>query len=128
MTTKEMAEIWGISEKTVANYCSKEQIPNAEKNRGVWNIPKRSIKPLNKDDIRRLLILSTRLHNNPELECDYSTFDFKEEDIRLVYESLFYRGYIHDISNIDTARIPYELTITEKGFQLIDESKKFTIM
>jgi len=124
MTTKEMAKKWGVNEHTVANYCKKDYIPNAKKENGSWNIPENSIKPLSIADIRRLLLVTVKLRNNPSLGCDWSTFDFDKNDLRLIYESLHYRKYIGDISDIDTNRIPYEMEITEKGMELIENIKE----
>ena len=126
MTTKEAAAIWGIKEKTISNYCNLGYIPNAEKVAGRWIIPDKSLKPLSQDTIRRLLIVSIGLKNNVASGCDWSTFDFKEEDIRLVYESLHYRKYIKEITNISTNRIPYELELTEKGVELIEGANNKT--
>lgn len=96
-------------------------IPNCKKNGREQDIPDDSIKPLTEKDIRRLLLISVRVQNDENLECDWSTFDFKPEDIRKVYESLVYRKYIRYIKNTPTERIPYELKFTQKGMDLIDK-------
>lgn len=44
-TTKEIAELWGINERQVADYCRTGEIQNAHKKSGRWLIPVDAINP-----------------------------------------------------------------------------------
>jgi len=45
MTTREVAELWGISERQVSKYCSEGRIATAQKSGGSWLIPVGTEKP-----------------------------------------------------------------------------------
>lgn len=128
MTPKKAAETWQLSVYTVRKYCKDRKIPNVQKiKKGTWEIPDGSIKPLKESEIRKVLLLTLQLKNNPRFPLDWSTYDFSKEDIRKVYDSLAYRKYI-DICDVeDIKQIPYEARITEKGMNLIERSKKAKI-
>lgn len=46
MTTKDAAELWGISMRRVQALCDRGQIPSAVKMGDVWLMPKGTTKPL----------------------------------------------------------------------------------
>lgn len=46
MTTKDAAELWGISMRRVQALCDRGQIPSAVKMGDVWLMPKGTAKPL----------------------------------------------------------------------------------
>ncbi|WP_251197688.1 Fic family protein [Anaerotardibacter muris] len=45
LSAKEIAKQWGVSERTVRNYCVHDQIPGAFKTGKTWNIPASADKP-----------------------------------------------------------------------------------
>lgn len=128
MNTKIAADLWGLSTSTVANYCRKDIIINKFKiNKKRWYISIDEIKPLPINDIHKLLVLTLQLKNNPTLDIDWSTFSFDETSIKTIYTNLVSQKYIEkfEISNIK--RIPYEVVLTQKGFDLATKfSKKET--
>ena len=58
MTVKKAAEQWGISEKTVIDYCKKGLIKGAKK-AGVWVLPEESQKPVVKRGRKKEYKLTT---------------------------------------------------------------------
>lgn len=49
LSVKEIAKKWGISERSVRNYCSSGRIPEAFLTGKTWNIPENAIKPERKN-------------------------------------------------------------------------------
>ena len=45
LTTKEISEIWDISERMVRRFCVEGRIPEAEIIYGIWMIPEGAPKP-----------------------------------------------------------------------------------
>lgn len=45
ITTKEIAEKWGISDRRVLQYCNAGRVPGAVKMGNTWIIPKNAEKP-----------------------------------------------------------------------------------
>ena len=46
LSATEIAKLWGVSERTVRNYCTHGQIPGAFKTGKTWNIPVSATKPV----------------------------------------------------------------------------------
>ena len=44
MTTKQVADLWRISDRRVLQYCNDERIEGAEKMGNTWLIPKNAVK------------------------------------------------------------------------------------
>lgn len=47
-TAKELSTLWGVSVRMISVYCTKGEIPGAEKVGSMWLIPKDAKKPLDK--------------------------------------------------------------------------------
>lgn len=45
LTVKEIAELWGISERSVRNYCAEGRVPDAFRDGKSWKIPEDAVKP-----------------------------------------------------------------------------------
>ncbi|MBQ9949705.1 MAG: helix-turn-helix domain-containing protein [Clostridia bacterium] len=128
MSTKTAAELWGLSSRTVSDYCKKNRIHRRFKNGKLgWYIHIDEIKPLSDTEIHRLLVLSIQLKNDPSLTIDWTTFNFDDEAIDAIYQSLCLSGYIHSYSVSDKRRIPYEVILTQKGLEMATAFNKKSI-
>ena len=47
-TAKELSTLWGVSVRMISVYCTKGEIPGAEKVGSMWLIPKNVTKPADK--------------------------------------------------------------------------------
>ena len=45
LTSAQMAEKWGVSERSVRNYCNEGRVDGAVLIGKIWNIPENAIKP-----------------------------------------------------------------------------------
>ena len=128
MSTKTAAKFWGLSPRTVSDYCKNGRIHRKFKNGKLgWYIYIDEIKPLSDTEIHRLLVLSIQLKNNPSLEIDWSTFDFDNSAIDAIYKTLVASGYIQPYNVVDKRRIPYEVILTQKGLETATSFKKKAI-
>lgn len=127
MSTKTAADLWGVSSRTVSAYCKKNRIHRKFKNGNRWYIHIDEIKPLSDVEIHRLLVLSIQLKNNPSLLIDWTTFNFDDEAIDAIYQSLCRSGYINSYSVFDKRRIPYEVILTQKGLEMATNFHKKSI-
>ena len=125
MSTKTAAELWGIHPKTVSNYCKDNRIKNKFKNgRLGWYIRTDEIKPLSQEEIRRMLILTLQLKNNPDCEIDWMQFQYNELVLDSIYTHLHTHGYIQGFSIEEKKRIPYDVVLTQKGMELATTFRK----
>ena len=125
MSTKAAADAWGLKPKTVAKYCRDGKIIHKFKNGNLgWYIRVDEIKPLSQEEIRKTLILTLQLKNNPDYEIDYSTFGFNETAIESVYHHICSHGYIEPFSIEDKQRIPYDVVLTQKGMEFTTTHKQ----
>lgn len=128
MSTKTAAELWDLSSRTVSDYCKNNRIHRRFKNGKLgWYIHIDEIKPLSDTEIHRLLVLSIQLKNDPSLTIDWTTFNFDDEAIDAIYQSLCLSGYIHSYSVSDKRRIPYEVILTQKGLEMATAFNKKSI-
>ena len=120
MSTSFAAKHWGVTQNTVSQYCRQGRIYDCfqdEKKR--WFISIDEIKPLKDDEIKRILFLSLQLKNNPSLPIDWSTFDFDEKVIDIIYRNLANEKYIMEFNCSDKKKIPYEIVLTQKGMEKV---------
>lgn len=128
MSTKTAANLWGLSTRTVANYCNSNRIHRKFKNGKLgWYIHIDEIKPLTDIEVHRLLVLSIQLKNNPTLQIDWSTFTFDSSAIDVVYQNLVETGFLQPYVVTDYHRIPYEVVLTQKGLEMATSFKKKSI-
>lgn len=45
-TAREISELWGVTVRMISHYCTKGEIPGAEKVGNMWLIPRGAKKPL----------------------------------------------------------------------------------
>lgn len=109
----------GLSSRTVSNYCKNNRIHRRFKNGKLgWYIHIDETKPLTDAEIHLLLALSIQLKNKPSLTIDWTTFNFDDDAIDAIYQSLYLLGYIHPYSVSYRRRIPYEVILTQKGLEM----------
>jgi hypothetical protein len=112
---------WNCSKVTAA--CKDGRIVGACKDTsGKWIIPTDTVKPLETDQIRSLMITTVYLKNKPNHVLDYSEHD----SIVAVYSYLQQTGYIEPF-NSSSERITYEVVMTEKGLKLATEGKQLSL-
>lgn len=120
MSTKAAADLWGLHPKTVSNYCKSNKIINKFKNGSLgWYIRIDEIKPLTQEEIRRILILTLQLKNNPVCEVDWSLFNQDVSTIEKIYNHLVSLGYIQPFTIENPRHIPYEVVLTLRGMELV---------
>lgn len=85
---------------------------------GSWIIPVNTVKPLEIDQIRSLMVTTVYLKNNPNHVLDYQDHD----KTVAVYSYLQQTGFIEPFDD-NSDRIPYEVVMTEKGIKLATEGK-----
>lgn len=125
MSTKAAADLWNLQPKTVSDYCKNNKIKNKFKNgRLGWYIRTDEIKPLSQEEIRRMLILTLQLKNNPAYEIDWSLFEYDESVLDSIYTHLHVHGYIQNFSVENKKRIPYDVVLTQKGMELATTFRK----
>ena len=125
MSTKTAADLWGLSTRTVSNYCKSGRIHRKFKNGKMgWYIHIDEIKPLSDTELHRLLVLSIQLKNNPSLAIDWSTFNFDDIAIDVTYQNLVVSGFVQPYTITDKRRIPYEIILTQKGLEMATSFKK----
>ena len=125
MSTKAAADLWGLHPKTVSDYCKTNKIINKFKNGSLgWYIRIDEIKPLTQEEIRRILILTLQLKNNPSCEVDWALFNQNETVLDNIYNYLYRLGYILPFSIENKKKIPYEVILTQRGMELVTSLKK----
>ena len=125
MSTKAAAELWNLHHKTVSAYCKSDKIKNKFKNgRFGWYIRIDEIKPLSQAEIRKILILSLQLKNNPDYTIEWTAFNYDESVLESIYNHLYVHGYIQHFSVEDKKRIPYDVVLTPKGMELATTFQK----
>lgn len=89
VSVAEMAERWGVSERTVRNYCASGKIPGAFLTGKTWNVPAHAIRPdrINKAQPRTLLG-----HLQAEKESRRSGGIYHRVQIDLTYNSNHMEG------------------------------------
>lgn len=124
MSTKTAANLWNLNSKTVSEYCNSGKIKNKFKNgRFGWYIRTDEMKPLSEKEIRKILVLTLQLKNNPSYGIDWSLLEYDESAFERIYQQLFFRGYIESFTSIDKARIPYDVILTPKGMEVATSIK-----
>jgi len=126
--TKTAAERWGVTAGTVAKYCAAGFIPGALKTGRVWRIPYGSIKPLNLDNMIKLLRLVNTLKHYPDFSVDYDSAGLSDMNISKVFEYLVATGMVQRFDALTEAgRIPYVAKLTQRGLDLVTNNRKTKI-
>lgn len=112
---------WNRQKVTVA--CKEGRIVGAcQDTSGSWIIPVDTVKPLETEQIRSLMVTTVYLKNWPNHALDYSD----QESTVSVYTYLQQTGYIEPF-DVESQRIPFEVVLTEKGIKLATEGKPLNL-
>lgn len=125
MSAKTAADVWSLKPATVSAYCKEGKICHAIKYlESRWYIPTEAVKPLSNSEVRRFLTLTLQLKNKPSLEIDWGVFPIKNPAIDVIYRHLVFLELIEEFNISDKKRIPYEVILTQKGFEFATSCKK----
>ena len=120
---KAAAGKWNISYQAVTNACKDGRIVGAFiDSTNQWCIPDIAMKPLDKKIIRKILIITLYLKNNPLLRVS----ELDNYDISKLYIYLKETEYIKSFDE-ESDRIPYEVVLTDKGMDLVLEKNRIKI-
>ena len=112
---------WSRQKVTVA--CREGRIVGAcQDTSGKWIIPVDTMKPLETEQIRSLMVTTVYLKNKPNHTLDY----VDHESTVSVYSYLQQTGYIEPF-NTESERIPYEVVMTERGIKLATEGNSLNL-
>ena len=113
----------GWSGQKVTAACKEGRIVGAcQDTSGRWIIPVDTMKPLETEQIRSLMVTTVYLKNRPNHTLDYSD----HESTVSVYTYLQQTGYIEPF-DAESERIPFEVVLTEKGIKLATEGKPLNL-
>lgn len=125
VNTATAAEFWGVSSKTVCDYCKKQRVPGAIKlDNKIWCIPCDAVKPLNPHTIRKLLLSILMLKNNSNTDLNSCNIDVKIMFAAIKY--LFDLGYIENFDIAENSlnlQMLRNIVLTEKGMNCLDSYK-----
>lgn len=124
-TTKAKAIEWGVSERTVQEYCRTNMIPFADKFDGVhWSIPIDAEKPLlTRHQARCFLELIDDCEDG--CEPDIKSLHVTISDIKTGYDYLSYLGYCRRILwGDDCVQSISQSRVSRKGRELIEEDRE----
>jgi hypothetical protein len=125
LDTKEVAQKWGLSQRTIASYCRKKYIPKAYKKSNTWKIPVGSLKPLNAKETRNALFLISKIHNYLIIDHDYTSKQLESShELSPILDYLESFGYI---SFKDSSNHITKVLVTEKGMSVMNSGKGLSI-
>lgn len=131
LSVADMAELWGLSERTVRNYCAQGRIPGAFLKGKTWNIPEAAVRPerVNKrQDVPVTLLdvlkeekagkVSGGIYHKIQIELTYNSNHIEgsrltHEQTRYIYETNTI-GAPNQIFNVD------DIVETANHFKCID--------
>lgn len=90
LTVKEVAARWGISERSVRNYCAQGHVTGALRQAGVWQIPENAEKPVRVNQRREKRTLLSVLRE--EKKQHYAGGIYHKTQIELTYNSNHIEG------------------------------------
>lgn len=90
LTVKEVAARWGISERSVRNYCAQGRVTGALRQAGVWQIPENAEKPVRVNQRREKRTLLSVLRE--EKKQHYAGGIYHKTQIELTYNSNHIEG------------------------------------
>lgn len=129
LSATQIAKQWGVSERTVRNYCAQGKIPGAFKTGRTWNIPSSAIKPTRSKQrsssplLERLreeqeAQLKGGIYHRTQIELTYNSNHIEgsklsEEQTRLIFET-------HTIGVEDASVRVDDIIETSNHFRAID--------
>ncbi|MDO4492441.1 MAG: helix-turn-helix domain-containing protein [Clostridia bacterium] len=119
MTTKEAAEKFGISNKTVSKLCSENKIHGVEKINGKYRIPDETEMIITDDAAKAFLIQVLKLKNNPDITLPVAGYE-TEEKKKVWYGYLLNQGLIGECALCaDAGQWMQGMSLTDKGLETI---------
>ena len=127
MSANAAAKLWSISPRTVRGYCQNEKVPGAFKDMSKrWCIPIEAYKPLSDEEIRKILMLTVYLQNNPKQPVNEDVSEADPASLTNLYEYLRRLDYIRKPKHTtgQEFNLPRNVQLTDKGLELIDHTQK----
>ena len=124
MSTRIAAQTWKMNIRDVQKACREGRVKDANRDSSDrYIIRADSPKPLESNQIAQLLLLTLRLKNDPSLVVDMRLL--RGNNIRPIYEYLSGIGHIQSIDSItENDRLPYDVILTDIGFNVVHQSKE----
>lgn len=120
---KAAADNWKMTHQAVTSACKEGRIVGAfQDSTNRWCIPNIAMKPLDKETIRKIMLITLALKNSPNITIS----GLENYDISKLYSYLRDTNYIKPFDD-NSKRIPYEAILTEKGMNLVIENKKIDV-
>ncbi len=117
MSPKAAGDLWNMKYQSVTAACVDGRVIGAIKDSSdKFIIPIDAFKPLDKEEIRKLMITTLYLKNRPSFDIGFND----NEQIVKLYTYLEGIGYIEPF-NSSSNKIPYEAILTDKGMHLATE-------
>ena len=123
-TTKVMAGVWGVSQRTASRYCRDGLVAGAFKDSSNrYLIPVDTRKPLSRQVIEKVLWLVIQLKNAPAFRIDYAKMEIKPEQLVGAFYYLADLGLVSPPGHYPAKEIPYRVSLTRKGVDFIRNQK-----
>ena len=123
MSPGSAGDLLNYSVQKVTAACNGGRVENAIKDSsGKWIIPVNSRKPLELEQIRKILICLISMKNKPSNQ----NLDLAVNQIEALFEYLKNTGYIEEFS-IVSSMFPYDVVLTEKGIRTATEGSAVDI-
>lgn len=113
--TKYFAQVWNCTVKTVIKYCKNGLIENYYIENRHYYLHKDTIRPLNRNEIKKIIVLILIEKNNPRK--NNKDYYFKKSDIAKLLKYLAFLGYICEMNNYNVAF--NKVTVSQKGIDLV---------
>jgi len=127
VNTKEMSEIWKIDKKKIEKYCRNNLIPRAYKDSKSrrWRIPSNSTKPLDNDELLKLIFLILKIQNYLIIDSNYINKESKTfDDMLPALKYLELSGYIKFKNNVNKFN---NIIFTDKSYSAINKGKTILV-
>jgi hypothetical protein len=127
LSTKEVADQWGVSTRTVAKYCRNGELTKVFKDpkTHVWKIPENTVKPLSKAEIKEVLLIIFKIHNYFVVDESYVIKIINElPKISPALKYLESKGYITFKDNFEDIN---HAVVTGKGYSVLCSGIQITI-
>lgn len=117
MSPSAAADLWNISTQKITAACKDGRIEGAILDSSdKWIIPVNARKPLEKAEIKTLLVGTLCLKNKPNT----LPHEMTSLNIDIIYDYLYHTGYIEQFDR-NSDRIPFDVILTDRGMKLATE-------
>lgn len=125
---KDVAELWGLSPKTVSKYASPSsgKLRGCKKRDGTWYIPSDAIRPITLPIAQGLIWSLLEIKNSPGMFLDLTEYGISNDQLDAVLDELEAQLYIDPVDHYENPRQRLEAArLTEKALNLVRYRKKF---